>query len=267
MIMKTIKLPGLNRHSKISLTYLNKFNLGMAILHAAQAIAMLLLAKSYSLPVTTTYLTFNDATKQLETATTNIFDVPLAWLTVSFLLMSSVAHLIVATIYRKTYERDLKKGINKARWIEYSISASTMMVAIAFLSGVYEFSNLIMIFALVALMNLMGLVMEIWNQEIKQTKWLSFFIGCLSGVVPWLVFVIYVWGASIYGSQGVPGFVYGIYVSIFLFFNCFAINMYLQYKKIGPWKDYLFGERVYMILSLVAKSALAWQVFAGSLRP
>jgi len=43
--------------------------------------------------------------------------------------------------------------------------------------------------------------------------------------------------------------------------------MFLQYKKIGKWKDYLYGEKVYIILSLVAKSALAWQVFAGTLRP
>lgn len=56
------------------------------------------------------------------------------------------------------------------------------------------------------------------------------------------------------------------YVSIFLFFNVFAVNMFLQYKKVGPWKDYLFGERVYVFLSLFAKSALAWQVFAGTLR-
>jgi hypothetical protein len=66
---------------------------------------------------------------------------------------------------------------------------------------------------------------------------------------------------------GVPGFVYGIYASIFIFFNCFAINMYLQYKKIGKWQDYLYGEKVYIILSLVAKSALAWQVFGGVFQP
>ena len=33
--------------------------------------------------------------------------------------------------------------------------------------------------------------------------------------------------------------------------------MVLQYKKIGPWKDYLFGERFYIILSLSAKTVLA----------
>ena len=47
----------------------------------------------------------------------------------------------------------------------------------------------------------------------------------------------------------------------------FAINMILQYKQIGKWKDYLYGERTYIVLSLVAKTLLAWQVFIGTLRP
>lgn len=265
--MKTIKNPFIKSKSKITYSYLNKFNLIMSGLFAAQAVLMLLIAKSYTLPITTTYLTFNESTKQLDTATRNLFDIQFAWLTVAFLIMSAIAHLVIGTIYRKNYEKDLKKGINKARWVEYSISASTMMVAIAMLSGVYDLSNLIMIFALIAVMNLMGLVMELWNQTTNKTNWVSFIIGCGAGIVPWIVIAIAIAAASIYGSQGVPGFVYGIYISILIFFNCFAINMYLQYKKVGPWKNYLFGERVYIILSLVAKSALAWQVFAGSLRP
>jgi hypothetical protein len=60
--------------------------------------------------------------------------------------------------------------------------------------------------------------------------------------------------------------VYGIIASLFVFFNVFAVNMFLQYRKIGPWRDYLFGERMYIFLSLFAKSALAWQVFSGTLR-
>jgi hypothetical protein len=43
--------------------------------------------------------------------------------------------------------------------------------------------------------------------------------------------------------------------------------MFLQYKKVGKWKDYIYGERVYIWLSLIAKSLLAWQVFAGTLQP
>lgn len=43
--------------------------------------------------------------------------------------------------------------------------------------------------------------------------------------------------------------------------------MILQYKKVGKWADYLYGERVYIILSLVAKSLLAWLVLFGAMQP
>ena len=62
-----------------------------------------------------------------------------------------------------------------------------------------------------------------------------------------------------------PGFVYGIVISLFLFFNVFAIVQWLQYKQIGRFADYLAGERFYIVLSFVAKSALAWQIFSGAL--
>ena len=58
---------------------------------------------------------------------------------------------------------------------------------------------------------------------------------------------------------------YGIYVSLFVLFNCFAVNQWLQYRGRGRWADYLHGERVYVWLSLTAKSLLAWQVFANVL--
>jgi hypothetical protein len=50
-----------------------------------------------------------------------------------------------------------------------------------------------------------------------------------------------------------------------LFFNTFAINMWLQYKKVGKWKLYEFGEKTYIVLSLVSKSVLAWVVVLGTL--
>ena len=159
--------------------------------------------------------------------------------------------------------------MNRARWIEYSFSASTMIVAIALLSGIYDLASLIMLFTLILVMNLLGMIMEIHNQTTEKTNWLSYNVGWIAGIVPWVVIAIYFLASASNapGDTPIPAFVYWIYITIFLFFNCFALNMFLQYKKIGPWKNYLYGERVYIILSLTAKSALAWQIFAGTLRP
>ncbi len=248
------------------LNKLNRFNLIMSALHFVQGLAILLLSTDFSLPVTASYLNFDTATQSLVPVSKELFTVPLAFLVAGFLFLSSAAHLLIATKYRKTYEANLQKGINKARWIEYSISASVMMVAISMLVGVYDLGSLIAVFALVAVMNLCGLIMEVHNQTTTKTNWLSYWVGCLAGIVPWILIALYFFFSAQEGSAP-PTFVYWIFVSIFAFFNCFAINMVLQYKKVGKWKDYLYGERAYIILSLVAKSALAWQVFAGTLRP
>jgi len=255
-----------NEKIEKQLVGLKKFNLIMAAFHGVQAIAIIVLSKSFSLPISGNYLSFNEQSKSLEPAVSNLFSLSLPLLITLFLLLSSVAHLFIVTVYNKRYNADLKKGINRVRWFEYSLSASTMMVAIALLVGIYDLVTLISIFSLVAIMNLLGLVMEVHNQTTKKTNWLSYYLGCFAGAIPWLAVAFYFWLSASNGSSA-PTFVYWIFVSIFIFFNGFAINMVLQYKKVGPWKDYIYGERAYIILSLVAKSLLAWQVFAGTLRP
>lgn len=251
---------------KISARSLKKLNIIAGCLHLAQAVAVLVLSKSLLVPVSGNYLEFDKATETLQPTTTTLFNVDLPWLIAAFFFLSAFFHFTIASVYNKRYNADLKLGINKLRWVEYAISASTMMVAIGMLVGIYDFSSLLMMFSLTAVMNLLGLVMEVHNQTTDKTNWLSFNLGTFAGLIPWVVVAFYMWLGAANGSAA-PTFVYWIFVSIFVFFSCFALNMVLQYKQIGKWRDYLYGERAYIILSLVAKSLLAWQVFGGTLRP
>ena len=113
-------------------------------------------------------------------------------------------------------------------------------------------------------MVLFGLLMEHY-EEPGNPDWTTYIFGTIVGIVPWLGIGIYLWSPSTDASP--PAFVYGIFVSIFIFFNSFAINMILQYKRVWKWKNYLFGESMYILLSLASKTALVWQVFAGTLVP
>lgn len=244
---------------------LKKFNLLMAFLHFGQGVAMLLLSSSFSLPVTTSYLKFDAATQSLVPNTQTLFNLKIGPAVAAFLFISALAHLLVSTILNKWYNENLAKGINMARWIEYSFSSSIMIVIISMLVGIYDISALIPIFFVNAAMILFGWMMELHNKSTEKVNWTSFYFGCITGVAPWIVIALYL--ASPGSTANPPTFVYWIFFSIFIFFNCFALNQVLQYKKIGKWQDYLYGERVYIILSLVAKSLLAWQVFAGTLRP
>lgn len=247
---------------------LRAFNLTMGGLHLAQGLAMLALATSFALPVTSSFLEMSGTTGKLEPDLQELLTIRLAPLVAAFLFISAVAHLTLSLprVY-DWYLANLRRGVNYARWAEYSVSSSVMIVVIAMLVGIYDIAALILLFALNATMILFGWLMELLNQHTRQTNWLPFWFGSFAGAVPWIAIGIYLFAAGSGGSGGPPTFVYVIYGSLFVFFNVFAINMLLQYKRVGRWRDYLFGERVYILLSLTAKSALAWQVFAGTLRP
>lgn len=244
---------------------LRRFNLVMALLHFGQGIAMLILSSDFALPVMTSYLKFDLATQKLVPNPQSWFELKIGPAVAVFLFLSALAHLFVGTVFNSWYNKNLAKGINYARWIEYAFSSSIMIVIIAMLVGVYDIAALVPIFIVNASMILFGWLMELHNQSTTKINWTSFIMGCIAGVAPWIVIALYL--ASPGSDSNPPTFVYWIFFSIFIFFNCFAINQVLQYRKVGPWRDYLYGERVYIILSLVAKSLLAWQVFAGTLRP
>lgn len=248
------------------LTGLKRFNLIMAVLHFAQGVAMLYLSNNFSLPVKSYFLKFNTETMSLVPSPETLLNLKIGPAVATFLFISALAHLLISTICNKWYNENLAKGINYARWIEYFFSSSIMIVIIAMLVGIYDIAALLVIFFLNGMMILFGWMMELHNQSTRKTNWTSFYFGCIAGLVTWIAIAIYLFGAG-GGENKAPSFVYWIYFSIFLFFNSFAINQVLQYKKVGKWSDYLYGERVYIILSLVAKSLLAWQVFAGTLRP
>jgi hypothetical protein len=185
----------------------------------------------------------------------------------AFLFLSAIAHFGVSLPGTfPWYARNLETGINHARWMEYSLSASLMIVVIAMPVGIVDIASLILIFSLNATMILFGWLMELHNQKTEKTNWPPHWFGVFAGAVPWVAIAVYLIGSG-NEAGGPPGFVYAIFFTIFLFFNTFAVNMVLQYGKVGRWRDYLYGERAYIMLSLVAKSALAWQVFGGTLRP
>jgi hypothetical protein len=246
---------------------LRLFNAAIAVTHFVQGVAILLLSTSFALPVTTSFLVFDEELQRLLPEDNILFDLQIGPLIAAFLFLAAIDHALVSLprVF-PWYVRNLGKGINYVRWCEYALSASLMMVVIAMLAGMYDLPSLILTFAVTSAMILFGLLMEIHNQSTQRVNWTSFWLGSIAGILPWLVVGLYLLGPGTHGVGDVPGFVYGIYFSLFVLFLLFPANMWLQYAKVGRWRDYVFGERMYIVLSLTAKSALAWQVFAGTLR-
>jgi len=241
---------------------LRRWNAALALVHALQGAAILLLGSGATLPVVWSHLDGPPSSGALQTTT--LVDFPIAIGIAAFLFLAALDHgLTAAPRVVGWYERNLERGVNPARWWEYSLSASLMVVLIAMLTGLRDLSALIALFGVNAAMILFGLAMERANRPGGPVSWSPFVYGCIAGAVPWIAIAVQLYHSA--AEAQVPGFVYGIFFSLFLLFNSFALNMWLQYRGRGRWGDYLHGERVYLVLSLVAKSALAWQVFAGAL--
>ena len=261
--------------SPISFSYLKKFNLYAGVLHLITGVLMLFLGLTleWSQDVYTIYLDFEiisfdpfeflvQPTPVVLFTLTNI-GVILA----SFPLMSALAHLLIAYSLNDRYVANLKKGMNPYRWYEYSVSSSVMIFLITFLLGIWDIWSLVMIVVLNAMMIMFGYLMEVLNQYTEKTHWSPFVLGTISGFTPWVVLAGYFNAAVSMAETNPPTFVYIIIFMYFILFNIFALNMLLQYKKVSKWKDYLYGERMYIVLSLVAKTLLAWIVFAGIFAP
>jgi hypothetical protein len=247
------------RHSR-----LRPYNVAMGLLHAAQGIAILALANDFALPVIATYMTGPPGAGAPEAQA--LFSVPIGVGVALFLFVSAAAHLLIAAPrIHEWYLRDLERQRNYARWIEYSVSSSLMVVLIAMLVGIADIAALLALAGVNASMILFGLLQEHYETPGPTTGWLPYWFGVLAGAIPWIAIAIYLFSPGLDASP--PGFVYGIFFSLFAFFNVFAVVMVLQYRRVGRWADYIYGESTYVLLSLVAKSALAWQVFAGTLAP
>lgn len=238
---------------------LRTWNIGLALLHLTQAVVIVLLAGDFAISVTSSFPEGPPGSAQ--PAPSTLFDVPIGWATAIFLAMAALDHLLTGTFGRRFYERDLKRGINRFRWVEYSFSATLMVILIGFYSGITGITEVLVIAGANVGMILFGWIQELMNPPgRRETTMLPFWFGTLVGLAPWAAIAV-----NVVGAETVPGFVYGIVVAQFVFFFSFGLNQWLQYRGIGRWTDYAFGEKSYLVLSLVAKTVLAWQIFGGSL--
>jgi hypothetical protein len=246
---------------------LRRFNLVMGTLHLISGALMVILGNDFKLDISTFALNGPPGTPLEDGSLNQVWGLPLAWATAAFLLLSAFFHFLIASpVAFGAYGRELRRNRNRFRWIEYSISSTLMIVLISLVTGITDLAALISIAFVNASMILFGWLMEMSNHFDRKTWWTPFWFGCVAGIGPWIAIASYIAvNVSQEGGDGPPGFVYGIIFTIFFFFNTFAINQWLQYRKVGKWSDYLRGETTYIVLSLVAKSALAWQIFANTL--
>jgi hypothetical protein len=173
------------------LATLRPYNLVAGSLHLAQAVAILVLANAFALPIQATYMTGAPG-PTVGRQTVTLFTLGFAWAIVAFFALSALAHFGVAGPGWGSYQAQILRGRNPYRWLEYSLSASIMIVLIAMLVGINDVAALVALIGVNASMIGFG-----WMQERYEPPGAGlgpFWIGCLAGIVPWIAITIYLVG-------------------------------------------------------------------------
>ncbi len=140
---------------------LRRWNIGLAVLHAVQAIAVLLLASSFAITIIASYAQGPPGSDLADPEP--VLEVNIGWAIAAFLTLAAIDHFVTATVGRRRYEADLRRGHNAFRWVEYSFSATIMIVLIAFYNGIIEISAVFGVIGANVAMILFGWLQELMN--------------------------------------------------------------------------------------------------------
>lgn len=198
------------------------------------------------------------------------YGIDLGWLIISFHILSFLFQSFATytdykgPVFGYRYSIMIDNNRNPLRFIEYSISASIMLISIALINGVTDINLIISIAVLTASCQLCGLAVEYIDD--KKIKWLLHLIGWLQFI--WAYGIIaYAFFKSIDASNesgGItpPSFVYVIVFILFILYSSFGfVQLTELIINLNPYTK----EKSYVLLSLTAKLLLGWMIFSNVL--
>lgn len=185
---------------------------------------------------------------------------------VLFLLVSTVSHFVVAAPTAFAYTIGIKSGYNTSRWLDLAVSSSILLWVIAEITAIAHTSAFLVLVVVNALLLALGARLEKADAS-GRALYPGFLLGALVATLPWLAFLVYVMGPGSTGETRPAVFVFTLVLTVFVTAAAFILNQLLPRFRVGPWRDFVFGEGVYIVLNLVAKLALVGQIVAVALLP
>jgi hypothetical protein len=248
-----------------------KANYSLSAFYFIQLLVIIFVAKSFSLPVSTSYITRDQllinayGKNALSASTAHIFDVNVKSLIVFMLILLVIIYVWLASRYRYNYETDLKRESNPARWIHTGFINGLMMVAVGLLAGVYDLVTLIVLFILPIITNLIFIIKEQLPEQEKLKHNLLMILKLATAILPLAIILCYVLSADIYGTHGMGTYFYFLYATVTIYYVGTFVNQLLLSKKTKSWKKYIYGEQIHLLLGVIFTTAVIWQIFVGVL--
>jgi hypothetical protein len=190
----------------------------------------------------------------------------LVQLLIVFTFVTGLFHVIYAT--HGNYDRDVNKGLNTARWVEYSITASVMILVVAVSSGVYSLDSQILIVTAIFCCMLCGLLSQYAREHRDRLDGDGRKMEFLATGVGWVLFLV-AYGIIVRRFFQVageaPDFVKYIIVAMGILYGSFGI-IHLVQTSLSDTTDKTMNRRIegaYIIDSFVSKVLLVILLFTG----
>lgn len=254
-----------------------RWHIVLAGLYTVQALAILLFSVPHNEPITVSYLTRDTLQSRLTHHTVlapavhQLSTLNIAWLIAVSLLLIALMHLLFATYYRTQYEATLKRRVQPMRWLVYGILFVCMLTTVGLLAGDSNVPTILITCTLALATACMAFISEVASTQ--QTKGeISLrtpvqIAGVTMTAAPIAALLIFAAAANLFGSSTTPTYIYGLLAVIVVWVGAIITNIYLLYMKRGVWSSYVYGERLYMLLTVACLSVFAWGTFLAVLRP
>lgn len=254
---------------------LAKWHRWLGIFFLLQGLAVLLLGRNVTAPVTMQYPSVDTLASEatgrevIGLANRHIADVHVEWVLATTLIVFAAVHFVSATAYRPYVDAALKRGVNAFRWLALGIGGGLLTVAVAMISGFSSLPLLLVLFGTVAGAALLahGVEVIVANNNGVKGRLARFLCGLASigALVPWIILGLGVVGAALWKGE-LPAYLYSLYLCGVLLAGAFMLATHFHLKRRGKWADNFYTERGYLLLTLITVTLLTWQIVAGALK-
>ena len=257
--------------SGLNLERLRKLNIWLTVAFFLQAIAVVVIGGSKSAPISSQYLALDQLSSQstghqvLAVATRHLFDMHFTVAAAIFLVVFGFTTLAMATFCRNRYEEQLQRNSNSPRWLAFAFAGAFIVAALGLEGGISDLGGILAIFALTLVgIGLLPAVEKMRKEGVSVVVSKSVLVAALGLIaIPWLIFILDILSALMWNGH-IPGNVYFMFLVTFLLFGCWLLAMRFHARQRGKWSDVIYSEKMYMLLSFLIGSILAWQMFAGA---
>lgn len=185
-------------------------------------------------------------------------------LLVLIFLITAFFHVFYYTNYR--YYKEILKGRNRYRWVEYGITATIMIFILCLISGVKEIYATLATVMISIIMMSFGYFFEM-NKDPK-VKLSAIIMGFFSLICIWSIilghFVPNIISAKNDQNYDIPDWVYGVLFPMIFWWATFGIVTILNYKAYRDKNyDFMRYERYYILLSFFSKAFMGYYLTFG----